>query len=285
MRRDAEPRRVALVADALGGMHGVTHTLDELRERGVPGYDVEVIGTDANVDRRLGAVAEVDIPFYPGLRVGVPSLPAVVEALAEGRYDLVHLCSPGPAGIGAAAGGADHGPADARQLPHRARRLRGRCARATRRSRSACTTRSAAFYGACDAVLSPAARADVSLRELGHPARADRALGARRRPLALRPRSARRSGCPAEINVLYAGRQTQGEGRRPAGRRVPSGPARAARGSTSCSPAAAPRRARCASASATHATFLGWLEATSWPAPTRAPTCSSSPAAPTPSAR
>src|SRR4051794_2136187 len=99
--RDHEPVRVAIVADGIGGMHGVTHTLDEIRERGVPGFEVEVIGTDANVDRRLSAVAEVDIPFYAGLKVGVPSLPAVVEALAEGRYDLVHLCSPGPAGIAA----------------------------------------------------------------------------------------------------------------------------------------------------------------------------------------
>ena len=60
----------------------------------MPGFEVEVIGTDANVDRRLPAVAEVDIPFYAGLKVGVPSLPASVEALAEGRYDLVHICSP-----------------------------------------------------------------------------------------------------------------------------------------------------------------------------------------------
>ncbi len=77
-------------------MHGVTHTLDEIRERGVPGFEVEVVGTDPNVDRRLSAVAEIDIPFYAGLQVGVPSLPAIVETLAEGRYDLVHLCSPGP---------------------------------------------------------------------------------------------------------------------------------------------------------------------------------------------
>ncbi|MBA3301811.1 MAG: PHP domain-containing protein, partial [Thermoleophilaceae bacterium] len=62
--RESEPERVALVADAVGGMHGVTHTLDELRERGVPGYEVDVIGTDPNVDRRLSAVAEVDVPFY-----------------------------------------------------------------------------------------------------------------------------------------------------------------------------------------------------------------------------
>ena len=102
MQREGDPLRVALVADAVGGMHGVTHTLDEIRERGVPGFEVEVVGTDANVDRRLSAVAEVDIPFYAGLKVGVPSLPAIVEALAEGRYDLVHLCSPGPAGVAAA---------------------------------------------------------------------------------------------------------------------------------------------------------------------------------------
>src|SRR5215211_2801451 len=99
---EGEPPRVALVADGIGGMHGVTHTIDELRQRGVPSFDVEVIGTDGNVDRRLSAVAEVEIPSYPGLAVGVPSLPAVVEALAEGRYDLVHLCSPGPAGAIAA---------------------------------------------------------------------------------------------------------------------------------------------------------------------------------------
>ena len=93
---------MALVADAVGGMHGVTHTLDEIRERGVAGFEVDVIGTDMNVDRRLSAVAEVDIPFYAGLKIGVPSPLAVVEALAEGRYGLIHVCSPGPAGAAAA---------------------------------------------------------------------------------------------------------------------------------------------------------------------------------------
>lgn len=34
--REHEPLRVALVADGVGGMHGVTHTFDEIRERGVP---------------------------------------------------------------------------------------------------------------------------------------------------------------------------------------------------------------------------------------------------------
>src|SRR5581483_10322868 len=102
LARETDPVRVALVADGVGGMHGVTHTLDEIRERGLAGYEVEVVGTDRNVDRRLSVVAEVDIPFYPGLQVGVPSLPAVAETLTEGRYDLIHLVSPGPAGVAAA---------------------------------------------------------------------------------------------------------------------------------------------------------------------------------------
>ncbi len=49
--REGEPLRVALVADAISGTDGVTHTLEQIRRRGVPGFDVEVIGTDAYVDR------------------------------------------------------------------------------------------------------------------------------------------------------------------------------------------------------------------------------------------
>jgi predicted metal-dependent phosphoesterase TrpH len=94
-------RRVALVADGIGSMHGVTHTLDEIRERGVPGFEVDVVGTDSAVDRRLSAAAELEVPFYRGMTVGVPSLPAVVEALTAGRYGLVHVCAPGPAGVAA----------------------------------------------------------------------------------------------------------------------------------------------------------------------------------------
>src|SRR5262245_17855881 len=90
------PRRVALVVDAIGSMHGVTHTIERIRELGVPGYEVEVIGTDASVDRRLAAAAELEVPFYPGLQVGVPSLPAMVETIAEGRFDLVHVTAPSP---------------------------------------------------------------------------------------------------------------------------------------------------------------------------------------------
>jgi hypothetical protein len=79
--RDGEPRRAAIVVDGAGSMHGVTHTIERIREHGVPDWEVDVIGTDPHVDRRLPAVAEVEVPFYAGLKVGVPSLPDVCQAL------------------------------------------------------------------------------------------------------------------------------------------------------------------------------------------------------------
>src|SRR5918999_2479528 len=213
-RGEAEPVRVALVADAIGGMHGVTHTLDELRERGVPGFEVEVVGTDMNVDRRLPAVAEVDVPFYPGLKIGVPSMLAVVEALAEGRYDLVHLCSPGPAGIAATL------TARVLDLPIAGSYHTELAAYAGLRSgdpRLALAVEAAlgAFYGACDVVLSPSAAADARLRELG--VAADR-IGRWDRGVDLgRFDAAKRERGPAvdRVDVLYAGRLTVEKGADP----------------------------------------------------------------------
>lgn len=154
------------MADAVGGMHGVTHTLDELRQRGVPGFDVEVVGTDHNVDRRLSAVAEVDIPFYSGLKVGVPSLPAVVEALAEGRYDLVHLCSPGPAGVTAGL------VARMMDLPvigsyHTELAVYTGLRTADPTLEMAARAAIAAFYGQCATVLSPSPSSDAVLVGMG----------------------------------------------------------------------------------------------------------------------
>jgi glycosyltransferase involved in cell wall biosynthesis/predicted metal-dependent phosphoesterase TrpH len=206
--RDHEPVRVAIVADGIGGMHGVTHTLDEIRERGVPGFEVEVIGTDANVDRRLSAVAEVDIPFYPGLRVGVPSLPAVVEALAEGRYGVLHLCSPGPAGVAAALIGRVLG------LPIVGSYHTELAAYAGLRSGDArlglaVEAALAAFYGGCDVVLSPSAASDERLAALSIDAagRWDRGVDLMRFSPALRTRES-----DGRVRVLYAGRLTKEKG-------------------------------------------------------------------------
>ncbi len=210
-RSDGDRPRVALVADGLGSMHGVTHTIRQIRERGVPGYEVEVIGTDRDVDRRLSAVAEVEVPFYPGMTLGVPCLPAIVETLAEGRYDLIHLTSPGPAGIGAwllarvldlpvvgsyhtelaAYAGLRSGAAEVEALAQAALGV---------------------FYGGCEIVLSPSPATDQRLAGLGlapaRVARWDRGVDLERFDPGLRD-SAR---LPGEVSILYCGRLTREKG-------------------------------------------------------------------------
>jgi glycosyltransferase involved in cell wall biosynthesis/predicted metal-dependent phosphoesterase TrpH len=210
--RDGGPLRVALIADGIGATHGVTRALEEVRERGVPGFEVEVIGTDAHVDRRLPSVAEAEVPYYAGLKVGVPSLPAVVEALADGRYDLLHLCTPGPAGIAAALTGRLLGLSTAGSYHTELAAYAGlRSGDAQLKLRTDLAL--AAFYGQCDVVLSPSAFTDDRLGALGIPAeriaRWDRGVD-----LARFSPERREPGLldPSRINVLYSGRLTREKG-------------------------------------------------------------------------
>jgi glycosyltransferase involved in cell wall biosynthesis/predicted metal-dependent phosphoesterase TrpH len=204
-RSDSDRPRVALVADGVGAMHGVTHTLEQIRDRGVPGFEVEVIGTDAEVDRRLSSVAELEIPFYPGLKVGVPSVPGLVEALAEGRYDLVQLCAPGPAGAAALL------LARLLELPVIGGYHTELAAYASLRSGQAWVHAFASravgsFYGACDLVLSPSPASDERLRSLGigvgRIERWDRGVDIDR----FSPARRETGLLGGAVNVLYAGR-------------------------------------------------------------------------------
>jgi len=202
---------VALIADGIGSMHGVTHTIEQIRERGVPGFDVDVIGTDAGVDRRLPAAAELELPFYEGMRLGVPGLPDLVEALAEGGYDLVHITAPGPAGVAAALLGRITG------VPLLASYHTELATYAGMRSGDGgveAIARAAlgAFYGAPGIVLSPSPAADASLVGLGTEAarigRWERGVDTGR----FDPVKADRDAYPGEIKVLYAGRLTSEKG-------------------------------------------------------------------------
>jgi glycosyltransferase involved in cell wall biosynthesis/predicted metal-dependent phosphoesterase TrpH len=215
--------RVALVADGISSMHGVTHTLEEIRERGVPGFEVEVVGTDCAVDRRLSAAAELEVPFYRGMTVGVPSLPAMVEALTEGRYGLVHVTAPGPAGIAALAVGKMLGVPVAGSYhtelaAYAALRAAGASSPAAPALVAGLGPREVsglveealrAFYGACDVVLSPSAASDARLAELGveRVGRWDRGVDVSRFSPSLRTRKA-----DGRVRVLYAGRLTREKG-------------------------------------------------------------------------
>jgi glycosyltransferase involved in cell wall biosynthesis len=193
-------------------VHGVSHTLEQLRARGVPGHEVEVIGTDAVVDRRLPAVAEIELPLYPGLKLGVPSVFALAEALTERRYDLVHVCAPGPAGIAALL------IAQVMGLPVTGSYHTELVAYARARSRdprieALVQAAVRAFYGHCRLVLSPSAAADASLATLGigreRISRWDRGVDLERFNPARYAPDALPQG---RFNVLYVGRLSREKG-------------------------------------------------------------------------
>jgi glycosyltransferase involved in cell wall biosynthesis len=256
--REGELPRIAIVADGIGAMHGVTRTIEEIRERGIAGFEIEVIGTDPNVDRRLTAVADVEVPHYPGMHLGVPSLPAVVETITAGRYDLIHVCSPGPSGVAAAV------LARAMETPLVGSYHTELAAYAGLRSGDsslelAAKIAVAAFYAQCRLVLSPSASADEALAGLGIPservARWDRGVDTGRFDPQLRDERL----LPGEINVLYAGRISReknidllAEAFSLAHRRDPRLHLVLAGGG--------PEQQRLAATLGDRATFLGWLE-------------------------
>jgi glycosyltransferase involved in cell wall biosynthesis/predicted metal-dependent phosphoesterase TrpH len=256
--REGEVPRVAIMADGIGSTHGVSRTIEEIRQRGVPGFEIEVIGTDPEVDRRLSAVAEIDVPFYPGLRIGVPGLPAAVETLAEGAFDAIHVCSPGPVGVAGALVaralgvpliGSYHTELTAYAgLRSGEVRLADAMAMAVR-----------AFYGACDLVLSPSPASDEALREIGvgaeRVARWDRGVDTTRFDPALRSQLE----LPGELNVLYAGRITHEKGADLLAEAFLDAHSRDPRLHLVLA-GGGPEQERLRERVGEHATFLGWLQ-------------------------
>jgi glycosyltransferase involved in cell wall biosynthesis/predicted metal-dependent phosphoesterase TrpH len=209
--RAGERPRVALIADGIEAMHGVTHTIEQIRERGVPGFEIDVIGCDSGVDRRLPAAASLEVPFYEGMRLGVPGLPDLAEALAGGRYDLVHVTAPGPAGIAATLLSRISGtPLVASYHTELATYagLRSGDGGLEAISRAAL----GAFYGAPARVFSPSPAADRSLLGLGADQgridRWERGVDVSR----FTAEKADPGAYPGEIKVLYAGRLTSEKG-------------------------------------------------------------------------
>jgi glycosyltransferase involved in cell wall biosynthesis/predicted metal-dependent phosphoesterase TrpH len=260
-REDGERPRVAILADGIGSTHGVTRTIEEIRQRGVPGFEVEVLGTDPEVDRRLSAVAEIDVPFYPGLRIGVPSLPAAVQAIAGlhgGGYDAIHVCSPGPAGIAGAL------VARAMNLPLLGSYHTELSAYASVRSGDAHLTEAmalavSAFYGACDVVLSPSQAADEALAASGvageRVLRWDRGVDTARFDPTLRDPQLFGPG----INVLYSGRITREKGVELLADAFLAARAREPRLHLLLA-GGGPEQERLSERIGEHASFLGWLE-------------------------
>ena len=260
-REDGELPRVAILADGIGSTHGVTRTIEEIRQRGVPGFEIEVLGTDPEVDRRLPAVTEIDVPFYPGLRIGVPGLPVAVQTLAgvSGQgYDAIHVCSPGPAGVVGAL------VSRALNLPlvgsyHTELTAYAGLRSGEQRVADAMAMAVSAFYGACDVVLSPSPAADDALAAIGmgreRVLRWDRGVDTSRFDPALREPAL----LPGAVNVLYSGRITREKGAELLADTFLLARAREPRLHLVLA-GGGPEQEHLRERLGEHATFLGWLE-------------------------
>ena len=207
----AGEHRVAVIVDGIASMHGVTHTIEQIREHGVQGFEVEIVGTDPGVDRRLPAATELEVPYYEGMSLGVPGLTDLVETLVDGRYDLLHVTAPGPAGIAAMLLGRITG------MPLVGSYHTELTAYAGLRTgdgglEAMARAAIAAFYGVPSVVLSPSPAADRSLSGLGvdegRIGRWERGVDVSR----FDPVKADRDAYPGEIRVLYAGRMSREKG-------------------------------------------------------------------------
>jgi glycosyltransferase involved in cell wall biosynthesis len=212
LHRHEERPRVAILVDGIGAPHGVTRVIQEIRARGVPGFDVEVVGTDADVDRRLPSVCELALPDSPGLEIGVPSVPGALQTLTEGAFDLIHVCSPGPVGIAGVI--AARGLRIPLVASHHTELVRYAALRTGRQDLAeGMATLMRAVYGASELVLSPSPSADRALEALAVPLeklmRWER--GVERSQFG--PHLRTRGTLPeSSVNVLYAGRLEREKG-------------------------------------------------------------------------
>jgi glycosyltransferase involved in cell wall biosynthesis/predicted metal-dependent phosphoesterase TrpH len=274
---DGELPRIAIVADGIGSTHGVSRTIEEIRTRGVAGYEIAVVATDPEVDLRLSAVGELDVPFYPGLRIGVPSLVAAVQTLADGAFDAIHVCSPGPAGVAGVL------LAKALQLPlvgsyHTELTAYAELRAGKPQVTAAMEMAVGALYNACDLVLSPSPASDEALAAMGvareKVLRWDRGVDTSRFDPALRDEALAASwmsgratpgtsaGAAGEdrkqVNVLYAGRITREKGAELLAEAFLAARTRDPRLHLVLA-GGGPEQERVRELVGEHATFLGWL--------------------------
>ena len=151
------------------------------------------------------------MPHYEGMQLGIPSLPGLVETLAAGDYDLIHVATPGPAGLAAAL------TARIARVPlvasHHTEFVDYAWMRTGNEALAATTGLAMSLlYRECEIVLSPSTSADASLERLGVPpervARWIRGVDTER----FSPEHRTRTLDGTSFDVLYAGRLTREKG-------------------------------------------------------------------------
>lgn len=107
---DRENIKVGVFVDGVEGFHGVgtmyrnlKKAADELRQGC---FNLVTCSENGGGDAdTLRPVANLPVPLYEGLDLGVPSLLEVLEHVAEEDYDALHVATPGPLGLAAMVAG------------------------------------------------------------------------------------------------------------------------------------------------------------------------------------
>ena len=286
----APPRarpRVAILADGIDCTHGVSRTIEEIRQRGVPGHEVEIVGTDPRSTAGCRRWPRSTSPSTRACGSACPACRGPCRRLIDGRFDAIHVCSPGPGGDRRRAGRPRPGSAAAGQLPHRADRLcRPALGRAEDRPGDG-GRREAPSTTAATSSSPPAPPPTRRWRRSASAVAGCCAGTAASTPTASTPTcAAARPRDPRADRRPLLGADHAREGRRAAGRGLPARPARR---DPRLHLRARRRRPRAGTAwpsgSASTPRSSAGSTGASWPAPTPKPTSSFSPAPPTPSAR
>ena len=101
--------RIALVTETFPPeVNGVARTLRQLAQGLVSrGHDLQLVRPRQDEDQESAArwrqllTPGVPIPFYPGLRFGLPSYIRLMRSWRETRPDVVHIATEGPLGLAA----------------------------------------------------------------------------------------------------------------------------------------------------------------------------------------
>ena len=107
---EAEPEgspRIAMFVDGLDEIHGVATMYRNIQALDL-GDDLRIVGcgvAEAPGVVNVRPISHLRVPLYEGLRLGVPSLLEVLDHVAEGKYDALHVAAPGPLGLAALISG------------------------------------------------------------------------------------------------------------------------------------------------------------------------------------
>jgi glycosyltransferase involved in cell wall biosynthesis len=208
--------RIGIFVDGFGAVHGVStfyrNVLDQ--ERSPSGAVLELVRCGDEPEADLRPVGSLPLPLYESAPLPVPSLPDLLDLIADREFDALHVATPGPLGIAALTAAHILG------LPvvggyHTEFGAYARTLANDRMFGDVVETAVRAFYGRCAAIAAPSAATAQSLRARGLPADRILVLGNGVDAERFHPRfreEATRENLGGGTLLVYAGRVSREKG-------------------------------------------------------------------------